>query len=294
MAALVVTAIFAALAALAVAFVVVPVLREKPLTLTMRMLLAGAVACVVVGVGAGIYLAVGRPALALRTVERPEQQDMGGLIALLVTRVHQNPNDVSSWVWLGRAYETVGDPDDAARALARAISAARGRRALSPALLSAYAEALVRGARGEVTPEAESAFQAVLAANPKDTAARYFLGFAHAARGDNAGAAALWKSLLADVAPNTALHQDLADRIAALPATNGAVPNIAQMVERLARRLESQPDDLEGWQRLIRSWMVLGERDKAEATFARARIALARRPEALRALDAQAIALKLR
>jgi cytochrome c-type biogenesis protein CcmH len=294
MASLAVIAIFAGLSAVAIGFVVRPVLRGSDGALSRRLLLAGALGVIVLGIASGLYIAIGRPALALRSLERPEQQDMGGLIALLVTRVHQNPNDVSSWVWLGRAYETVGDPDDGARALERAVSAARGRRVLSPALLSAYAEALVRGTRGEVTPEAESAFQAVLAANPKDAAARYFLGFARAARGDKAGAAALWSSLLADVPQNTTLHQDLSDRIAALSATTEGVPNVRRMVEGLASRLEKQPDDLEGWQRLIRSWMVLGERAKAEAALARARLVFARRPDALRALEKEASASKLR
>ncbi len=38
---------------------------------------------------------------------------------------------------------------------------------------------------------------------------------------------------------------------------------IGQMVEGLAARLEEQPDDLEGWQRLARSYEVLGEPKKA-------------------------------
>jgi cytochrome c-type biogenesis protein CcmH len=46
---------------------------------------------------------------------------------------------------------------------------------------------------------------------------------------------------------------------------------IRQMVEGLAARLEDNPDDLEGWKRLARSWRVLGEAEKAEEAEKRVR-----------------------
>ncbi len=53
------------------------------------------------------------------------------------------------------------------------------------------------------------------------------------------------------------------------PATVGEA-DIAGMVERLAERLEQEPDDLEGWQMLARSYMVMGEREKAREAMANA------------------------
>ncbi len=44
---------------------------------------------------------------------------------------------------------------------------------------------------------------------------------------------------------------------------------IRGMVERLAERLKDDPDDLEGWRRLARSYRVLGEIDKAKEAEAR-------------------------
>jgi cytochrome c-type biogenesis protein CcmH len=44
---------------------------------------------------------------------------------------------------------------------------------------------------------------------------------------------------------------------------------IRGMVERLAARLKDNPDDLEGWRRLARSYRVLGEIDKAKEAEAR-------------------------
>src|SRR5437868_11742610 len=45
---------------------------------------------------------------------------------------------------------------------------------------------------------------------------------------------------------------------------------IRGMVDRLAARLDANPDDAEGWQRLARAYAVLGETEKAEAAAARA------------------------
>ncbi|MGH6898949.1 MAG: tetratricopeptide repeat protein, partial [Geminicoccaceae bacterium] len=43
---------------------------------------------------------------------------------------------------------------------------------------------------------------------------------------------------------------------------------IRGMVQGLAARLERQPDDLEGWRMLARSWGVLGELEKAADAYA--------------------------
>ena len=42
------------------------------------------------------------------------------------------------------------------------------------------------------------------------------------------------------------------------------------MVDGLAHRLESAPRDVEGWARLMRSRVVLGERDVAATAFRKA------------------------
>jgi cytochrome c-type biogenesis protein CcmH len=49
---------------------------------------------------------------------------------------------------------------------------------------------------------------------------------------------------------------------------------IRGMVGRLAKRLESEPDDLEGWKRLGQSYFVLNEPTRAREAYARA-VALA-------------------
>ena len=60
---------------------------------------------------------------------------------------------------------------------------------------------------------------------------------------------------------------------------------IRGMVERLSERLHRDGSDIEGWLRLVRSYMVLGESDKARSAVADARRALAGDPGKLRRLD---------
>ena len=65
------------------------------------------------------------------------------------------------------------------------------------------------------------------------------------------------------------------------------------MVAGLAARLKAQPDDAQGWQRLVRAYAVLGDNAKAIAALSDARKAMAKNPDALTALDAEAKELKL-
>jgi cytochrome c-type biogenesis protein CcmH len=60
---------------------------------------------------------------------------------------------------------------------------------------------------------------------------------------------------------------------------------IRSMVARLADRLKQDGSDVAGWERLLRAYMVLGDRDKAQAAVGDARRALAGDPDKLRRLD---------
>jgi cytochrome c-type biogenesis protein CcmH len=57
------------------------------------------------------------------------------------------------------------------------------------------------------------------------------------------------------------------------------------MVTRLADKLKQDGSDVDGWQRLLRAYMVLGEKGRAAAAAADARKALSSDPAKLRQLD---------
>lgn len=275
----------------AVAFAIAPLWRAKPIG--GRGVLAGAIALFLLGVGGGTYWMLGQPYLAWRSAQGVETRDVNGLIALLVKRVHAVPDDLQAWIYLGRGYLGAGDAGDAAKAYARAVTLANNSGHPDSGLDSLYGEALVAQANGEVSDEAVAAFRAALKLNPKEQAARFFLGQALATHGDKAGALELWNGLLAEAPANSPLHQTLVDRIALLTAQAGGAPDPKAMVAGLAARLKDNPNDVAGWQRLIRAYGVLNERAAAQEALATARKTFAGQREPLAALEAEAKELKL-
>jgi len=277
-------AIFLLLACAAVGFAIWPLLRGP--AMRGRVLLIGAITALVLGLSLGSYVLLGSPALALRSLTGPSGDDVRGLVAVLARRVLQTPDDARGWTLLGRGYLTLNDPSDAAAAFKRGLAVVPPAQRAD--LLSAYAEALTLAADGAVSPEAEAAFNDVLKSQPRDRAARFYLGQIAAQRGDNARALALWSDLLTDLPAGNPLHNLLVDRIAMLRAQTGAAPDIGAMVEGLSRRLKSNPADANGWQRLVRAYAVLGQRDMAQQALSDGRKALKNDAAGLAALNAEA------
>ena len=285
-------AILAAIAVTACGFVAWPILRARENR--GRFVLLAAAALFVVGVGGGLYLYLGQPQLAVRTLEGSNAGDLNALIGRLGVAVREHPGDPRGWALRGQAYITAHDPADAAKAFQRGSDAARTIGMAPTLFYSAYGEALTQASAGAVTPQAETAFQQALALDPKDQAARYYLGLAEAGRGNNAKALAMWNGLLADLPANSPVRADLVDRIAALTArSGGGAPDVGAMVAGLAARQKAHPDDAAGWQRLIRAYAVLGDKAKAQAALAAARVAMKERGDVIAALDAEAKELGL-
>ena len=280
--------IFAGIAAVALAFACWPLWRGGG---EGRGLLVASLAVFMIAIAAGSYTFVGHPTLARRSFEKPDTQDARALVTTLAWRMRKNPDDPRGWFVLGRGYLFLHDAQDAAAAFKRAIPLTAPQE--RPTMLSAYGEALTLAAMGSVTPEAEAAFRAALAGDPKDVKARFYLGQAYAERRDTVHALALWRSLLADTPPNAPWRGILLDRIAMLTGATQTPPNISAMVASLADRLKHAPNDFDGWQRLVRSYVVLGETDKARTALADARRVFASDKPQLMELDVEARALKL-
>jgi cytochrome c-type biogenesis protein CcmH len=274
---------FALVALLALAFAVVPLARMK--AVRGKPLLLAAIAVFVLGIGGGTYWMVGRPGLATRSTDITKTRDVNALVPMLIERVRKDPNDSKAWRFLGQAYMSSDDGADAAKAFAEVIRIeGKGHAEID----AAYGAALAMQAGGRITPEADTAFQAALAADPKNTAARFYLGLSHAQRDDAQGATAYWQSLLADTPDGSPLHQMLVDRLAQMTSQTagpGGMPDPRQMVARLAARLKADPKDGPGWVRLMRAYHVLGDDAKAREALATARKTFAGDKDMLAAFD---------
>jgi cytochrome c-type biogenesis protein CcmH len=171
------------------------------------------------------------------------------------------------------------------------------------ALRADLGEALAAAAGGVVTSEAKAEFERAVAMNADEVKARYFLGLAAEQDGRGAEAASIWGAMLAKAPPDApwrpvvqaalarvggssapALSDDAAAAAKDMSeADRGAM--IRGMVERLASRLKQNGDDVEGWLRLVRAYMVMGDRDKAKGALTDARQAVANDAERLRQLN---------
>ncbi|HEX7760678.1 MAG TPA: c-type cytochrome biogenesis protein CcmI, partial [Caulobacteraceae bacterium] len=158
-------------------------------------------------------------------------------------------------------------------------------------------------AGGAVDAQAEASFRRALALDPGNAVARYSLGRAKVVRGDIAGGLADWRTVLATLAANDPQRPGLEADIASVEKTGkpitlqaqappapaqqaGAAAMIHQMVDGLAARLKTNPDDPQGWVRLVRAYTVLGETGKRDAALAEARRRYAARPDVLSQLNA--------
>jgi cytochrome c-type biogenesis protein CcmH len=276
--------IFSLVALAAAAFVVLPMLRIRetvPETGPRRAWPAIAAGLATMAVGLGAYALLGQPDIALTELTGPSRTDYRALIATLARRMPQRPGDIEGWTLLGRGYLALGNAEQAEKAFGRAVDASKAIQGTAPAeLLSNYGEAMTEAA-GQVTKEAEAVFREALTEDPKELVSRYYVGLALATRGDKGAALQLWEGVLADAPPETPWRRDLVNQVAALKAeTGGAAPNPMAMVAQLAQRLETSPNDLNGWMMLIRAYSVLGDKPKAVAALAKARSVFANQSDA--------------
>jgi cytochrome c-type biogenesis protein CcmH len=260
----------------------------------------------------GLYLALGSPLLpdqplAARLAEARANQSMESLIAQVEAHLAQRPDDGRGWEVIAPIYLRLGRFDDAVKARRNALRL-NGDSAERQAALG---EALVFGANGVVTAEAKSAFEKAVALDPAHVQARYFLGLAAEQDGDRTRAATTWRALIESAPPEAPWVEFVRGALARVEGAAGASAGagagsgpseeqvaasselspeqrklmIQGMVDRLAERLNRDGSDVEGWLRLVRSYMVLGQADKARAAAADARRALAGDPNKLRRLD---------
>ncbi len=292
-----------------------------------RRRVAAVVALIVLPFGATMaYLALGSPYLPSQPLaERRAAPQQGkpslvSMIAQVERHLETNPKDGRGWEVIAPVYMRLGRYDDAVRARRNALEL-NGETA---ARFADFGEAMVAAGNGVVTAEAKKAFERAAALDPKDIKARYFLGLAAEQDGRSKDAAEIWQGMLKDApanAPWRSLVQSALARVsdvsigrapgAAAPDAAAPGPSAADveaaakltaeqrnemvrgMVARLADRLKTDGKDIDGWLRLVRAYMVLGDRDKARAAVGEARQALAGEPDKLQRLDELAKGLGL-
>jgi cytochrome c-type biogenesis protein CcmH len=235
-----------------------------------------------------VYALLGSPSLPARpfltnTSDDPASLDLATLIGQVEAHLAAHPDDGKGYEAVAPAYLRLGRYEDALRARSEAVRLLGE----TPDRLANLAEARIAASGGVVTSEAAEAIAKALGLDPKHPKARFLEAIAFEQDGRIEDAVATLKAMLADAPADAPWRAAVEARLARLssPADGQAaivagLPQGAQgvairsMVEGLAARLKQQGGSAEEWARLVRSYAVLGEKDKALATLAEARIAL--------------------
>ena len=250
----------------------------------------------------GYYAVAGAPdvpaaAFADRADDRADARRIAELAGQLRDKLMAEPDGgpTEGWMMLGQTYARMGQFDEAVEA----FRTASARDDAESATWSMLAEAMIRANDGTVTPDAVSALDRALTLDPLNPAAAFYLAIADAQAGDTAAAhdrltarlaetpgyqpwmdtyiaqanafgETLGRAALAARAP-VAPGPSAADVAAAQAMSDGdRAAFIRSMVDRLATRLQDEPDDVGGWLRLANAFGVLHEMGKAREAYLRA------------------------
>jgi cytochrome c-type biogenesis protein CcmH len=234
-----------------------------------------------------------------------DRAELAAAAEQLKERLQREPGHVEGWVLLGRTFASLERFADARQAYDQAIALAPNE----PRLHAELGELIVLTARGVVTPEAQAEFakagddprarfygaEAALQRGDREAAKSALKALLAAAPAE-----APWRQAvaerLAEIAPDEQPPSGPAGGSPS-PIPGGSPPSagspsagpssrdvaaaqsmspeerqamIRGMVDRLAARLEQNPDDKEGWNRLAHAYDVLGESEKAASARTRA------------------------
>jgi cytochrome c-type biogenesis protein CcmH len=225
----------------------------------------------------GMYAWLGMPAAidapaAAAAAGHAQQEEIVRMIDALAERLKANPDNPSGWAMLARSYKAIGRFAEAEEAFKRVGPSLQK----DPDLLTSYADLLAARTNSFDGAPMDMINQA-LAIDPNHLMGLMLAGTADYQKGQYAGAVKRWEKLVQVLGPDSPDAQQLMPDIAearqkagmppakvaaAAPQTAPAAPE--EMVQRLAARLKANPNDPEGWERLARSYEVLGKPKEAE------------------------------
>ncbi|MBX4891851.1 c-type cytochrome biogenesis protein CcmI [Rhizobium bangladeshense] len=235
--------------------------------------------------GLCLYLTTGRPDLPSQPLEA-RLENPGNDVAMLIAKAErhlaQNPDDGKGWDVLAPIYfrtMRVADAEVAYRNAIRLLGP-------SPIRFDGLAETLITISEGVVTEEARQALEQSLTLEPDNPRARFYIALSmeQAGRTDEARRAfeALAQQSPADAPWLPLVNEHIAKNggAAAQPAAPGGPTSedvaaaesmsagdrqqmIRGMVESLDAKLREDPNNFEGWMRLVRSYAVLNDKDRA-------------------------------
>ncbi|ASW05939.1 c-type cytochrome biogenesis protein CcmI [Rhizobium sp. 11515TR] len=239
-------------------------------------------------VGLCLYLVNGDPGLPAQPLEARLEKS-GNDLAISIVKIEQhlakNPDDAKGWEVLAPIYfktNRIGDAELAYRNVIRLLGPNATR-------LGDLGEVLVVKANGIVTAEARGVLQQSLALDATNPRTLFYLALALEQEGKAADAKTAFEALAKQSPPDAPWLAAVNEHIIknggqAMASANGnasgnptaedvAAANalssgdrqqmIRGMVDSLDAKLKQDPKNFEGWMRLIRSYAVLNDRERA-------------------------------
>jgi len=222
----------------------------------------------------GLYALLGRPDLPAQPLaDRPElaaqSLNLSEAVARIEARLAQSPEDLRGWQVIAPAYAEMGRFADAARAYRRVLALSEPTAELQTNL----AEALLLDARGAGSDEAMDLLQQAADADQAHVRSRLYLAAELMRMERYEEAATYWQQVIEHAQGDEpwlpAARQGLAvaqnDGVDVTAAEQSE--RIADMVGGLAERLFGEGGSVEEWAQLVRSYLVLGDRENAQRAY---------------------------
>jgi cytochrome c-type biogenesis protein CcmH len=250
-----------------------------------------------------------------QSADQDRQAVLNRAVSDLSQRLLENPDDIRAWELLGASLMALGRPEEAQTAFLETVK----RSGRDGDYLAMYAESLVRSSNGQINATARGVLREAAETDSTDPRIQFYLGLADAQDGNIAAAVDRWIAL-ANNAPSdapwlpmvvgrineAALAQgidiegrlNLAERapgpsqedIAAAQEMTAEEQQqmIMSMVNGLAARLEQEPDNPDGWARLMQAYMVLGQEGDARKAYEKVGEVFASQPDLIARFDSLA------
>jgi cytochrome c-type biogenesis protein CcmH len=212
-----------------------------------------------------------------------EDRSVAEMVRIAERHLRDSPDDLRGWQVLADVYAGDGRLNDRIRALNNIVRI-QPRNADARTELG---EAITQTADNIVTDRALVQFETALAIDPTHRKAGFYRAIALEQDGQRDAAIANWQQLAAMEPQDAEWKAVVARQMSRLTGTAPRIDNeaaaqisnldedaraemIRGMVARLQSRLEDEPGDLIGWQRLLRAHDVLGTPEAALAVLDRA------------------------
>ncbi len=237
------------------------------------------------------YYTVGSPQLTSTHKEAEQaatQPSMQDLLKVAETQLKKNPDDIKGWKAVAPVYVRLGRYEDAINAYQNVLRV-EGRK---PEILLKLADVHIEKDQGQISQLANALIEETLSIDGENPIAKFYTGIIALQKDEKDETMRIWQGMLDGAKGDEEWLPVVEGRISELrtlmktpqlPALDEEtilsaeemepdqrIAMIGQMVSNLAQKLENNPENKQGWERLIRSYLVLGRTDDAQTALANA------------------------